>query len=245
MQQGPFAASTLAGARQSFSRAFAVAKEADATIAGRDAYVLRLVPTADNPMAKEIASLRFWIDQATLLQLGAELSDATGVLMRWHFDTIEVNVDVAPDTFAFTPPDGTRIAELVPPQAAQAMREQQWAMAASRVSFAVFRPLVAIEGLEEVGPGISDDGLVMVGFRVPNGPVVAAALQGAPSAFTSAAGGATITIGDLQATYRVADGLQMLDFDRSGTHVRVQGPAQLPKEALLGVAASLAAVPKP
>jgi outer membrane lipoprotein-sorting protein len=245
MQQGPFAASTLAGAQQSFSQVFDVTQQADATVAGRAAYVLRLVPKAGTPMTQQIASVRLWIDQATLLQLGAELDDATGVLMRWHFDTIEVNVDIAADTFAFTPPAGTSVAQLIPPQAAQAMREQQWAMLASQVSFAVFRPLVTVDGLEEVGPGRSDDGLVMVGFRVPNGPVVAAVLQGAPSAFTAGTGGAAITIGDAQATYRVADGLQTIDFDRSGTHIRAQGPAQLPKEALLGVAASLAAVPKP
>jgi hypothetical protein len=85
----------------------------------------------------------------------------------------------------------------------------------------------------------------MMGFRVPNGPVVAAVLQGALSAFTAGTGGTAITIGDAQATYRVADGLQTIDFDRSGTHLRVQGPAELPKEALLGVAASLVAVPRP
>jgi outer membrane lipoprotein-sorting protein len=245
LQNGPFAASSLGAALQSFAQAFDATQQADDTVAGRPAYVLKLVPKPGGPLGPQVGSVRMWLDQATLLQVAAEMNDPAGaLLMRWRFATVEVNVDIAASTFAFALPAGTKITQLVPNGAA-AGREQAWAQLAGRIAFALFRPLVTVDGLEEVGPGTAEDGTVLVGFRVPNGPTIVAVLQGPPGTFTVAAGGTSVILGEAQAMYRVADGLQMLDFERAGTHLRVQAPAQLPKEALFGVAASLVAVPKP
>src|SRR3989442_2548992 len=243
LQNGPFAASTLGAAIESFSQAFDATQLPDDAIAGRKAYVLDLVPKRDNPMAQQFGKVKFWIDQETLLQLAAEASDPSGaVLMRWHFDSLTLNVDIAPDTFAFTPPADVHIGVIVPPQAMPSDRDQAWAMLAHQVPFQLFKPMVSIEGLEIVGPGRADNGVVILPFRVPNGPAIVVLAQGPASAFPQTGAGTAITLGEVQATYRVADGAQTLDFDRAGTHVHIQAPQQLPKEALFGVAASLAPV---
>ncbi|HKW77493.1 MAG TPA: outer membrane lipoprotein-sorting protein, partial [Candidatus Limnocylindria bacterium] len=244
LQNGPFAASTLGAAIESFSPAFDATQLADETAAGRAAYVLNLVPKQGNPMAQHVGKVRLWIDQQTLLQLGAEMSDASGaLLMRWRVESLALNVALAPDTFVFTPPADAHRGVIVPPQAMPSDREQVWATLARAVPFQLFRPLVAIEGLEEIGPGRGDNGVVVVPFRVPNGPPVVVLAEGPSSAFPQNGAGTMVTLGEVRATYRLADGVQSLDFDRAGTHVRVQAPAQLPKEALFGLVASLAPVP--
>jgi outer membrane lipoprotein-sorting protein len=247
LQNGPFAASTLGAALESFAPAFDAKQLADETVAGRATYVLELTPKSGNPMAQRVAKLRFWLDQATLLQLAAEMLDTSGaVLMRWRFDSITLNGEVAADAFTFTPPAGTRIGEILPPQAFQqpGQREQHWLMVARSVTFQLFKPTVGIDGLEELLPSKADNGVVLLPFRVPNGPAVVVITQGPASAFPAATG-ETITLGEVKATYRVADGVQSLDLDRAGTHVHLQAPQAFPKEAILALAVSLVAVPKP
>lgn len=245
LQNGPFAAGTLGGAIESFSQAFDATQLPDDTIAGRAAYVLNLVPKPGNPLSGQFGTVRFWIDQQTLLQLAAELSDPSGAaLMRWRFETIALNVDVTPDTFAFTPPADAHMGMIVPPQAMPSDRDQVWAMLARAVPFQLFKPLVTIEGLEAVGPAKADNGAVLLPFRVPNGPAIVLLAQGPASAFPQTGDGTAISLGEGQATYRVADGTQTLDFDRAGTHLHIQAPQPLPKEALLALAVSLVAVPK-
>jgi outer membrane lipoprotein-sorting protein len=246
LQNGPFAASTLGATLESFASAFDATQLPDDTIAGRKTYVLNLVPKQGNPIGQQVGKVRFWIDQETLLQLAAQVSDRSGaLLMRWRFETIALNVNVAPDTFVFMPPADAHIGMIVPPQAQHPEREQAWALLASQVPFKLFKPVVTIDGLEEIGPGKADNGVVILPFRVPNGPAVVLLAQGPASAFPQAGGGAAITLGEVKATYRVAEGLQSLDFDRDGTHLHLQAPQHLPREALFGLAASLAPVPKP
>lgn len=242
LQSAPFAASTLGQAIESFSPAFDATQLADETVAGRRALVLQLVPKQGNPMAKQVSKVRLWLDQETLLQVGAEMSDSAGALMmRWRFDSIALGGVIAPDTFVFVVPPGVRITQIVPPGA---NRDQAWAMVASQVPFQLFRPISGIDGLEELLPGKADTGLVMLPFRVPNGPAVVVLQQGPLASFGPVSGDA-VTIGELKATYRVADGAQFLDFDKGATHLRIQAPQPLPKEALFHLAVSLTPVPKP
>jgi outer membrane lipoprotein-sorting protein len=245
LQSAPFAASTLGQAIESFSQAFDATQLADETVAGRRALVLQLVPKQGNPMAKQVSKVRLWLDQETLVQLGAEMSDSSGALMmRWQFDSITLGGEIAPDTFVFALPAGVKITQIVPPGAQQPNRDQAWAMVASQVPFQLFRPVCGIDGLEELLPGKADNGLVMLPFRVPNGPAVVLLQQGALASFGPLIGEA-VAIGDLKATYSVADGAQFLDFDKGATHLRIQAPQPLPREALIHLAVSLTPVPMP
>ena len=244
LQSAPFAASTLGQAIESFSPAFDATQLADETVAGRRALVLQLVSKQGNPMAKQVSKVRLWLDQETLLQVGAEMSDSSGALMmRWRFDSIALGVEIAPDRFVFVVPPGVKITQILPPGAQQPNRDQAWAMVASQVGFQLFRPICGIDGLEELLPGMADNGLVSLPFRVPNGPAVVVLQQG-PLASFGPVGGDAVTIGDLKATYRVADGAQFLDFDKGATHLRIQAPQPLPKEQLVHLAVSLTPVPK-
>jgi len=68
--------------------------------------------------------------------------------------------------------------------------------------------------------------------------------QGARDAFPSVSG-ESVTVGDVTAIYRTADGTQHLDFDRTATHVHIQAPQALGRDPLYHLAMSLVPVTKP
>lgn len=244
LQNGPFAASTLGAALESFAKVFDAKQLADEQVAGRAAYVLELTPKLPE-MAKQVGKITMWLDRETLLQLAAEMRDPSGApLMRWRFASVSLNVDIAADTFVLVLPPGTKVGQILPPGAQTPQRDAAWKQLAASVPFQLFRPFCGIDGLTEGVPGKNENGVVVLPFQVPNGPAVVALLQGPASAFPATGGGEAITIGELKATYRVADGVQSLDFDRDGTHVRIQAPQPFPKEALVHLAVSFTPVPR-
>jgi hypothetical protein len=91
-------------------------------------------------------------------------------------------------------------------------------------------------------PSSDQQGVVVVPFTANGAPVVVMQ-QGPHDAFLSVSG-ENVTIGDITAIYRVADGTEHLDFERSGTHVHIQAPQPLGRDPLYHLAMSLVPVAK-
>ena len=79
---------------------------------------------------------------------------------------------------------------------------------------------------------------------IANGAPIVLMQQGPRDAFPSTTG-ENVTIGDIVAIHRVADGTEYLDFERSGTHVHIQAPQPLGRDPLYHLAVSLMPVAKP
>ena len=123
------------------------------------------------------------------------------------------------------------------------MRMELWSQLATQSDFQLFRPFCGIDGLDEGMPGSDQRGVVVVPFVANGSPVVVMQL-GPRDAFPSV-NGENVTIGDITAIYRVADGTEHLDFERSGTHVHIQAPQPLGRDPLYHLAVSLVPVAKP
>jgi len=243
LSQSPFAPSTLAGAIEGLSQAFNAKQISDDPVLGRPAHVLELTPK-DPAQSGPMAKITTWLDAQTLLQLGADVRDAQGqLLMTWRFVALELNVDIAASEFTFTPAGDVRIGQVLPPGAIMAMRMQLWSQLAAQSGFQLYRPFCGIDGLDEGMPGIDQRGVVVVPFAADGSPVVVMQ-QGPRDAFPSV-NGENVTIGDITAIYRVADGTEHLDFERSGTHVHIQAPQPLGRDPLYHLAVSLVPVAKP
>ena len=242
LSQSPFAPSTLAGAIEGLSQAFNARQLSDDAVLGRPAHVLELTPKApgqSGPMAK----ITTWLDAQTLLQLGADVRDAQGqLLMTWRFVGLEMNVDITASDFTFTPSADIRIGQVLPPGAIAAMRMELWSQLAAQSGFQLFRPFCGIDGLDEGMPGRDQRGVVVVPFAANGSPVVLMQ-QGPRDAFPSV-NGENVTIGDIAAVYRVANGIEHLDLERSGTHVHIQAPQPLGRDPLYHLAVSLMPVAK-
>jgi len=243
LSQGPFAPSTLAGAIEALSQVFTAKQLGDDTIIGRTTHVLELTPKQPSQTGT-IARITTWLDTATLLQLGADVRDAQGqLLMTWRFVGFELNADVPASDFSFTPGVDVRIGQVLPPGATTGMRLELWGQLAAQSSFSVFRPFCGIDGLDEGMPARDDRGVVILPFSANGAPVVVMQ-QGPRDAFPSASG-ESVTVGDVSAIYRTADGTEHLDFDRAGTHVHIQAPQPLGRDPLYHLAVSLVPVAKP
>jgi hypothetical protein len=153
-----------------------------------------------------------------------------------------MNVDIAASDFTFTPSADVRIGQVLPPGAITAMRMELWSQLAAQSGFQLFRPFCGIDGLDEGMPGRDQRGVVVVPFAANGAPVVVMQ-QGPRDAFPTVSG-ENVTIGDITAVYRVADGIEHLDFERSGTHVHVQAPQPLGRDPLYHLAVSLMPVAK-
>jgi hypothetical protein len=242
LSQGPFAPSTLAGAIEGLSQIFNARQLADDVVLSRSAHVLELTPK-DPANSGPMAKITTWLDTQTLLQLGADVRDAQGqLLMTWRFVALEMNVDIAASDFTFTPSADVRIGQVLPPGAITAMRMQLWSQLAAQSGFQLFRPFCGIDGLDEGMPGRDERGVVVVPFAA-NGLPVVVMQQGPRDAFPTVSG-ETVTIGDISAIYRIADGTEHLDFERSGTHVHIQAPQRLGRDPLYHLAVSLMPVAK-
>ncbi|HEV8537217.1 MAG TPA: hypothetical protein VGR87_16045 [Candidatus Limnocylindria bacterium] len=244
LSQSPFAPSTLAGAIEGLSQAFEARQLADDTVLGRAAHVLELGPKSPGKAGPMVAKITTWLDAQTLVQLGADVRDGQGqLLMTWRFVAFEPNAAVAASNFSFTPPAGVRVGQVLPPGASAPLRAQLWAELAAQSPFPLFRPFCGIDGLDEGMPARDERGAVLLPFSANGAPVVVMA-QGPRAAFGEVSG-EKVTIGDLIATYRLADGVQSLDFDRAGTHVHIRAPQPLGREPLYHLALSLVPVAKP
>jgi len=242
LSQSPFAPSTLAGAIEALSQAFNARQLSDDAVLGRPAHVLELSPK-DPARSGPMAKITTWLDAQTLLQLGADVRDAQGqLLMTWRFVALELNVDIAASDFTFTPSADVRIGQVLPPGATIAMRMQFWSQLAAQSGFQLFRPFCGIDGIDESMPASDQRGMVVVPFTADGSPVVLMQ-QGPRDAFPSVSG-ENVTIGDVTAIYRVADGTEHLDFERSGTHVHIQAPQPLGRDPLYHLAVSLVPVAK-
>jgi len=242
LSQSPFAPSTLAGAIEGLSQVFNARQLADDVVLSRSAHVLELAPK-DPANSGPMAKITTWLDAQTLLQLGADVRDAQGQLfMTWRFVALEMNVDIAASDFTFTPSADVRIGQVLPPGAITAMRMQLWSQLAAQSAFQLFRPYCGIDGLDEGMPGRDERGVVVVPFAANGAPVVVMQ-QGPRDAFPTVSG-ENVTIGDISAIYRVADGTEHLDFERSGTHVHIQAPQPLGRDPLYHLAVSLMPVAK-
>jgi outer membrane lipoprotein-sorting protein len=242
LSQSPFAPSTLAGAIEGLSQAFNARQLSDDAVLGRAAHLLELTPK-DPAQSGPMAKITTWLDAQTLLQLGADVRDAQGqLLMTWRFVALELNVDIAASDFTFTPSADVRIGQVLPPGATTAMRIQLWSQLAAQSGFQLFRPFCGIDGLDEGMPSSDQRGVVVVPFTANGAPIVLMR-EGPRDAFPSVSG-ENVTIGDITAIYRVADANEYLDFDRSGTHVRIQAPQPLGRDPLYHLALSLVAVAK-
>src|SRR5438132_350932 len=244
LSQGPFAPSTLAGAIEALSQVFTAKQLGDDTIIGRTTHVLELTPKQPSQTGT-IARITTWLDTATLLQLGADVRDAQGqLLMTWRFVGLELNADVPASDFSFTPGGDVRIGQVLPPPGATTgMRLELWSQLAAQSSFSVFRPFCGIDGLDEGMPARDDRGVVILPFTANGAPVVVMQ-QGPRDAFPSASG-ESVTVGDVSAIYRTADGTEHLDLDPAGTHVHIQAPQPLGRDPLYHLAVSLVPVAKP
>lgn len=242
LSQSPFAPSTLAGAIEGLSQAFNARQLSDDAVLGRPAHVLELTPK-DPAQSGPMAKITTWLDSQTLLQLGADVRDAQGqLLMTWRFVALEMNVDIAASDFTFTPSADVRIGQVLPPGAITAMRIELWSQLAAQSGNQLFRPFCGIDGLDEGMPGRDQRGVVVVPFAANGSPVVLME-QGPREAFPSV-NGENVTIGDITAIYRVADGTEHLDFERSGTHIHIQAPQPLGRDPLYHLAVSLMPVAK-
>ena len=163
--------------------------------------------------------------------------------MTWRFVGLELNADVPASDFSFTPGGDVRIGQVLPPGATTGMRLELWSQLAAQSSFSVFRPFCGIDGLDEGMPARDDRGVVILPFAANGAPVVVMQ-QGPRDAFPSASG-ESVTVGDVSAIYRTADGTEHLDFDRAGTHVHIQAPQPLGRDPLYHLAVSLVPVAKP
>jgi outer membrane lipoprotein-sorting protein len=242
LSQSPFAPSTLAGAIEGLSQVFNARQLSDDAVLGRPAHVLELAPK-DPAQSGPMAKITTWLDAQTLLQLGADVRDAQGqLLMTWRFVALEMNVNIAASDFTFTPSADVRIGQVLPPGAITAMRMELWSQLAAQSGFQLFRPFCGIDGLDEGMPGRDQRGVVVVPFAANGAPVVVMQ-QGPRDAFPTVSG-ENVTIGDIAAVYRIADGIEHLDFERSGTHVHVQAPQPLGRDPLYHLAVSLMPVAK-
>ena len=242
LSQSPFAPSTLAGAIEGLSQAFNAKQLPDDTVLGRPAHVLELSPK-DPAQGGPMAKITTWLDAQTLLQLGADVRDAQGqLLMTWRFIALELNVDIAASEFTFTPSADVRIGQVLPPGAITAMRLQVWNQLATQSAFQLFRPFCGIDGLDEGMPARDQRGVVFLPFTANGSPVVL--MQQGPRDAFPVVNGENVTIGDVTAVYRVTDGIQHLDFERSGTHVHIQAPQPLGRDPLYHLAVSLMPVAK-
>ena len=242
LSQSPFAPSTLAGAIEGLSQVFNAKQLADDAVLGRPAHVLELSPK-DPAQGGPIAKITTWLDSETLLQLGADVRDAQGqLLMTWRFVALQFNVDIAASDFTFTPSADVRIGQVLPPGATTAMRMELWRQLAAQSGFQLFRPFCGIDGLDESMPARDERGVVIVPFTANGSPVVLMQ-QGPRDAFPGVSG-ENVTIGDVTAIYRVVDGTQHLDFERSGTHIHIQAPQPLGRDPLYHLAISLVPVAK-
>jgi hypothetical protein len=122
------------------------------------------------------------------------------------------------------------------------MRMQLWSQLAAQSAFQLLRPFCGIDGLDEGMPGRDERGVVVVPFAANGAPVVVMQ-QGPRDAFPTVSG-ENVTIGDISAIYRIADGTEHLDFERSGTHVHIQAPQPLGRDPLYHLAMSLIPVAK-
>ena len=243
LSQGPFAPSTLAGAIEALSQAFNAKQLGDDTVISRTAHVLELTPK-DASQTGPIAKITTWLDAATLLQLGADVRDAQGQLvMTWRFVALELNAEIPASDFTFTPGGDVRVGQVLPPGAITGMRLEFWTQLAAQSSFPVLRPFCGIDGLDEGMPARDDRGLVILPFTA-NGVPVVVMQQGPRDAFPSVSG-ESVTVGNVSAIYRAADGTEHLDFDRTGTHVHIQAPQALGRDPLYHLAMSLVPVAKP
>ena len=242
LSQSPFAPSTLAGAIEGLSQAFNARQLSDDAVLGRPAHVLELTPK-DPAQSGPMAKITTWLDSQTLLQLGADVRDAQGqLLMTWRFVALEMNVDIAASDFTFTPSADVRIGQVLPPGAITAMRMELWSQLAVQSGFQLFRPFCGIDGLDEGMPGRDQRGIVVVPFAANGSPVVV--MQEGPRDAFPSVNGENVTIGDITAIYRVADGIEHLDFERSGTHIHIQAPQPLGRDPLYHLAVSLMPVAK-
>lgn len=242
LSQSPFAPSTLAGAIEGLSQAFNAKQLSDDAVLGRPAYVLELTPK-DPAQRGPMAKITTWLDAQTLLQLGADVRDAQGqLIMTWRFVALELNVDIAPSDFTFTPSADVRIGQVLPPGAITAMRLELWSQLAAQSGFQLFRPFCGIDGLDEGMPARDQRGVVVLPLTANGSPVVLME-QGPRDAFPTV-NGENVTIGDITAIYRATDGIEHLDFERSGTHVHIQAPQPLGRDPLYHLAVSLVPVTK-
>ena len=117
--RGSSLAETLASYSDSGCR---VAQAAgSATVAGRDAYVIRVVPNPDGCAdwaegeklrGSDLGILTAWVDKETFLTLKTEQSDASGkVSLRYEVEQIDVGGDLPDDVFTYTPPAGVTVTE--------------------------------------------------------------------------------------------------------------------------------------
>jgi outer membrane lipoprotein-sorting protein len=242
LSQSPFAPSTLAGAIESLSQAFNAKQLSDDVVLGRPAHVLELTPK-DSAQSGPMAKITTWLDTQTLLQLGADVRDAQGqLLMTWRFVALELNVNIAASEFTFTPSADVRIGQVLPPGATAGMRMELWRQLAAQSGFQLFRPFCGIDGLDEGMPARDQRGVIVLPFAANGSPIVM--MQQGPRDAFPALSGENVTIGDVIAIYRVADEVEHLDFERSGTHVHIQAPQPLGRDPLYHLAVSLVPVAK-
>jgi outer membrane lipoprotein carrier protein len=79
--------------------------EGTATVAGRAAHVLLLVPR----QRAEYRSLRVWLDDGDALARRFEITEHNGSVRRFDLQNMQVNPAIPDEVFRFTPPAGVRV----------------------------------------------------------------------------------------------------------------------------------------
>lgn len=88
---------------------FAITPEGSATVGGRTADVLLLVPKNAND--RPFARAKVWVDAKDGLIRQFEVTDAQGLTRKVTLTDVQVNAKVDPGAFRFSPPKGVRVVD--------------------------------------------------------------------------------------------------------------------------------------
>lgn len=88
---------------------FTITAEGSATVGGRAADVLLLVPKNAND--RPFARAKVWVDAKDGLIRQFEVTDAQGLMRKVTLTDVQVNAKVDPAAFRFSPPKGVRVVD--------------------------------------------------------------------------------------------------------------------------------------
>lgn len=245
-----FAATSLQSLQANAAQDYDVTLEGTEQVLGRPAYKLLLKPKPNTREARYLSQATLWVDQATYLALKGEDRLSNGQIgSYWEYKSLELNPQIDPARFVYTPSAGTEVSWRSAPTEAEQLR--QWSSIAAQVQFTTLMPNYSDvpQGFLSTAPHVMGDtwhGSVEEVFETSN-------LQQAITIWQSKGPGPArpkvaeqVQVGPITGLYVGSPGAggSTLEFDLDGTHVAINVHGEVSKEDLVKLASSMRPVPQ-
>ncbi|HMA38422.1 MAG TPA: hypothetical protein VKY74_28500 [Chloroflexia bacterium] len=221
------------------------------TLAGRRAYVVDLERGPDSHLAypDTVTGVRDWIDTQTYLLLGSAAYRADGTLETlWTFITLSINSPVNALQFQLTPPAGLVWPTAPPPTPTEIDVAAQLQREARSAPTPLFQPRWLPPWLDPEAymwwPQMYGSYLALQ-YDSPRSPGALQITEGQASVFAHAEDGDPVDVGGISGRYREGGGTRFLTLTRDGTAIILEGKAEVTRDVLLEIAASLEQVDHP